>query len=74
MREQLGRYHYFLIVGCGPRAREMATLIEESRGMGLRLMGFVDPDSEASNSATKFGRYDVFPLTAVERDPARPGH
>ena len=47
MRERLGRYHYLLIVGCGPRAREMATLIEESRGMGLRLVGFVDPDSGA---------------------------
>ena len=44
MRDRLGRYHYLLIVGCGPRAREMATLIEESRGMGLRLVGFVDPE------------------------------
>ena len=44
MRERLRRYHYLLIVGCGPRAREMATLIEESRGMGLRLKGFVDTD------------------------------
>ena len=46
MRDRLRRYHYLLIVGCGPRAREMATLIEEGRGMGLRLLGFVDPDLE----------------------------
>ncbi len=26
MRERLSRFHYLLIVGCGPRAREMATL------------------------------------------------
>ena len=44
MRDRIGRYHYLLIVGCGPRARDMASLIEESRGMGLRLVGFVDPD------------------------------
>ena len=25
MRDRLRRYHYLLIVGCGPRAREMAT-------------------------------------------------
>ncbi len=63
MRDRLGRYHYLLIVGCGPRAREMATLIEESRGMGLRLVGFVEPDGEAS--APKLGGYDVFPLNSV---------
>ncbi len=64
IRDRLRRYHYLLIVGCGPRAREMATLIEESRGMGLRLMGFVDPDLDgASNS--KLSAYDVFSLSAV---------
>ena len=67
MRRKLGRYHYFLIVGCGSRAHEMATLIEESRGMGLRLVGFVDPASEASKLGDRFGRYDIFPMTAVER-------
>ena len=67
MRKRLGRYHYFLIVGCGTRAREMATLIEGSHGMGLRLVGFVDSHSEASKLGDKFGRYDVFPLSVVER-------
>jgi exopolysaccharide biosynthesis polyprenyl glycosylphosphotransferase len=67
MRRKLGRYHYFLIVGCGSRAHEMATLIEESRGMGLRLVGFVDPASESSKLSDRLGRYDVFPMTAVER-------
>jgi exopolysaccharide biosynthesis polyprenyl glycosylphosphotransferase len=60
-REVLGRYHYLLIVGCGPRARQMAALIEESRGMGLRLIGFVEPGSE-SVPAAKFGGYDLFSL------------
>ncbi len=66
MRERLSRYHYLLIVGCGPRAREMATMIEEGRGMGLRLVGFVDPRS-TTDPATDLGGYDVFSLEAVGR-------
>jgi len=64
MRDRLGRYHYLLLVGCGPRAREMATLIEEGRGMGLRLVGFVDPEF-TSDSTAKLGGYDVYPLESV---------
>lgn len=67
MRRRLGRYHYFLIVGCGTRAHAMATLIEESRGMGLRLVGFVDPNSEGSKLSDWFGNYEIFPLGVVER-------
>jgi exopolysaccharide biosynthesis polyprenyl glycosylphosphotransferase len=66
MRERLSRYHYLLIVGCGPRAREMATMIEESRGMGLRLVGFVDPRS-AADPSTGLGGYEIFSLEAVGR-------
>jgi exopolysaccharide biosynthesis polyprenyl glycosylphosphotransferase len=66
MRDRLSRYHYLLIVGCGPRAREMATMIEESRGMGLRLIGFVDPRS-AADPSTGLGGYDIFSLEAVGR-------
>jgi exopolysaccharide biosynthesis polyprenyl glycosylphosphotransferase len=67
MRRRLGRYHYFLIVGCGTRAHEMAKLIEESRGMGLRLVGFVDPNSEGSKLSDRFGNYEVLPLSTMER-------
>ena len=67
MRTRLKRYHYFLIVGCGSRAREMAALIEESRGMGLRLVGFVDPNSEGSMLGDRFGSYQVFPPSDLER-------
>jgi exopolysaccharide biosynthesis polyprenyl glycosylphosphotransferase len=66
MRERLGRYHYLLIVGCGPRAREMAALIEESRGMGLRLIGFIDPDF-GDVPAAQLGGYEVFPLDELVR-------
>ena len=64
MRDRLKRYHYLLIVGCGPRAREMAALIEESRGMGLRLVGFVDPDSSDA-PLQNLGGYRVHPLEAL---------
>ena len=64
MRDRMGRFHYLLIVGCGPRAREMASLIEEGRGMGLRLVGFIDPDS-AAQPTSQVGGYDVFPLSSV---------
>ncbi len=67
MRKRLKRYHYFLIVGSGNRAREMATLIEDSRGMGLRLVGFVDPNSEGSSLGDRFGRYEVFPPSRLEQ-------
>ena len=66
MRDRLGRYHYLLIVGCGPRARDMASLIEESRGMGLRLIGFIDPDFGDAPPA-RIGGYEVFPLEALAR-------
>ena len=66
MRDRLGRYHYLLIVGCGPRAREMATLIEGSRGMGLRLIGFIDPDFSDAPAA-RLGGYEVFPVDALAR-------
>ncbi len=64
MRERLGRYHYFLIIGSGPRAREMASLIEESHGMGLRLVGFIDPDLNPGSQARLVG-YEVFPLDSL---------
>jgi exopolysaccharide biosynthesis polyprenyl glycosylphosphotransferase len=64
MRDRLRRYHYLLIVGCGPRAREMATLIEESRGMGLRLVGFVDPEG-GTEPPKEMAGYGVFPLDSL---------
>lgn len=66
MRERLNRYYYCLVVGCGSRAREVGTLIEESRGSGLRLVGFVDPDDRENPEQKAIGDYEVYPLSAVE--------
>jgi exopolysaccharide biosynthesis polyprenyl glycosylphosphotransferase len=64
MRDKLKRYHYLLVVGCGPSARNIAAMIEESRGMGLRLIGFVEPDI-GDAPGEKLGGYEVFPLGSL---------
>jgi exopolysaccharide biosynthesis polyprenyl glycosylphosphotransferase len=66
MRERLNRYHYCVVVGCGSRAREVAGLIEDSRGSGMRLVGFIDPDESGPASQQAIGNYRVFPLSSVE--------
>jgi exopolysaccharide biosynthesis polyprenyl glycosylphosphotransferase len=38
----------------------MARLIQAGHGMGLRLISFVDPNSEGSKLDDRFGRYEVF--------------
>ena len=66
MRERLNRYYYCIVVGCGSRAREVASLIEESRGSGLRLVGFIDPESNGTTKLKAIGKYEVYPLSSVE--------
>jgi exopolysaccharide biosynthesis polyprenyl glycosylphosphotransferase len=66
MRERLNRYHYYLIVGCGSRAREVAGLIEESRSAGLRLIGFIDPEFGDGSRPERIGQYAVYALGALE--------
>ncbi len=67
MRERMKRFHYFLIVGCGPRAREIANLIQEGRAMGLRLIGFVDPatESEAGQVGPRYHTFGLHSLPAI---------
>ena len=64
MRDRMKRFHYLLIIGCGPRAKEIADLIEEGRGMGLRLIGFVDPNSPAEAQQVR-ARYHTFGLSSL---------
>lgn len=66
MRERLHRYHYCLIVGCGSRAREVASLIQQSRGSGLKLVGFVDPEENSHLTQRAIGNYEVHALSEVE--------
>jgi exopolysaccharide biosynthesis polyprenyl glycosylphosphotransferase len=63
LREKFQRFHYCLIVGLGQNARELASLIEQSEPMGLRLIGFVNPGggTESRISALK-SQYPIFAL------------
>ncbi|MFQ5926376.1 MAG: sugar transferase [Terriglobia bacterium] len=66
LRERLERHHYFLIVGTGAGARELAALIEESEPLGLRLVGFVHPGKAMPPSPAGLRRsYSVLPLEDV---------
>ena len=66
LRDTFQRFHYCLIVGLGRNARELATLIEQSEPMGLRLIGFVNPvtESESRISGLK-SQYPIFALADV---------
>ncbi len=67
IRDTLDRHHYFLIVGSGPRARELGALIEESEPLGMKLVGFVDPFQ--SGSAPSQGLRRSYPVLTLEEAP-----
>src|SRR5438445_4403649 len=66
LREKLQRFYYCLIVGLGQNARELASLIEQSEPMGLRLIGFVNPgvESESRIGGLK-SQYPIFALADI---------
>ena len=63
LRDKWQRFHYCLIVGLGRNARELASLIEQSEPMGLRLIGFVSP--AATSEATITGLKSQYPIFAL---------
>jgi len=66
LRRVFGRYHYFLIVGTGEQARELAALVERAEPLGLRLVGFVHPSQAHGESPAGLkGTYPVMPLEQV---------
>jgi exopolysaccharide biosynthesis polyprenyl glycosylphosphotransferase len=64
LRESLQRFHYCLIVGTGQNARELASLIEQSEPLGLRLIGFVNPKTGAESGIG--GLKSEYPVYALE--------
>ena len=63
VREKLQRYHYCLIVGTGAAARELASLIEDSKPFGLRLIGFIATGRNAQPSLNGLkSQYPMFSL------------
>lgn len=66
LRERFQRFHYCLIVGLGQNAHELASLIEQSEPLGLRLIGFVNPGSESSHKVSGLkSQYPIFALADV---------
>jgi len=67
LRDRLERYHYFLIVGTGAGARELAQLIEESEPLGFRLVGFADTGQHETQ--LPLGLRRSYPVLALEQVP-----
>jgi exopolysaccharide biosynthesis polyprenyl glycosylphosphotransferase len=66
LRRLLGKYHYFLIIGTGKEALELAQLIERAESLGLRLLGFVHPSMSNAPSPGGLSRgYPVHSLSEV---------
>ena len=65
LQREFAGYRYYLIVGTGPNAIEMARLIERNEERGVRVMGFVGEAEGISPPAGIFGRYTVHALTEL---------
>ena len=66
LRRVLGKYHYFMIIGMGKEALELAQLIERAESLGLRLFGFVHPSLPTAPSPEGLVRtYPVHGLSEV---------
>jgi len=57
---KVARLRYFLIVGTGPEVAGVANLIERSKGLGLRLVGFVPDGMPMSLPAALECAYPAF--------------
>jgi exopolysaccharide biosynthesis polyprenyl glycosylphosphotransferase len=63
VQEGFAGHHYYLIVGTGPKAVEVARLIEKHEEHGNGVVGFVrEPDGPALEAASLRREYSVWPL------------
>ncbi len=46
MRREGRNLRFALVLGAGPRGRAFAEKLESHRELGLRIIGFLDPDPE----------------------------
>jgi exopolysaccharide biosynthesis polyprenyl glycosylphosphotransferase len=60
-------HSHFLIVGTGPKAIEVARLIERSEEHGVRVLGFVNESEGKAPEAKIFHRYPVRTLEELPR-------
>ena len=66
LKRSFDGYLHYLIVGTGPKAMEVAHLIEHSEEHGVRVMGFI---SEEEGRAPESKIFDRFPLRTLEEMP-----
>lgn len=68
LRRGFGEPYYVLIAGTGPRAQRLARLLERSRALGVRLLGFVAAEPEAGPLPPRLAaRYPVHPLEEIPK-------
>ena len=67
-RQRFERYRYFLIVGTGTPAHELASIIEDGEVLGFRLHGFVDTGTDAVVAMPGPLRHS-YPLIPLEQVP-----
>jgi len=68
VQEGVSGHHYYLIVGTGPKAIEVARLIEEHEEQGNGVVGFVqEPDGVALETGALRREYPVWPLDHLPR-------
>jgi len=65
LQQEFAGYRYYLIVGTGPNAIEMARLIERNEERGVRVMGFVGEAEGTKPLAAILGRYSVRTLAEL---------
>jgi exopolysaccharide biosynthesis polyprenyl glycosylphosphotransferase len=64
---------FVLIVGLGPRARRLASTLEEHYADGIRIRGFLAPpgEADADDEVELRGKYPVYPLAGLRAMLAR---
>jgi exopolysaccharide biosynthesis polyprenyl glycosylphosphotransferase len=68
VQDGFGGRHYYLIVGTGPKAIELARLIEKNEEQGNGIVGFVqEPDGPAPALGALRREYPVWPLDQLPR-------
>jgi exopolysaccharide biosynthesis polyprenyl glycosylphosphotransferase len=67
LQREFAGYRYYLIVGTGPKAVEVARLIEGNEDRGVRVIGFVGEEEGKHPAADIFGRYPVRALGDLPR-------
>jgi exopolysaccharide biosynthesis polyprenyl glycosylphosphotransferase len=62
---EFGSSHYVMVVGLSDAALKLGRQIEDARGYGVRLSGFLSDDEESGGEVTLAQRYTVRPLAKL---------